>query len=137
MGKYHFGISATFYILFALFILSTQLHEITILSKFTLIYVRRLSTAQNSFSFEICPLKMLVVLPCNEKVSGSLCELCKINDIVGSSFAVHINGSFRSHKSNIGFSGNNGSHCFIGSKSGDKCEVDVFIFEVSFLNRHI
>ena len=22
-------------------------------------------------------------------------------------------------------------------KSGDKCEVDVFIFEVSFLNRHI
>ena len=28
-------------------------------------------------------------------------------------------------------------HCFIDSKSGDKCEVDVFIFEVSFLNRHI
>lgn len=40
-GNIIFDISATsFYILFALFIPSTQLHKITILSKFTLIYVR-------------------------------------------------------------------------------------------------
>ena len=51
------------------------------------------SPANDFLAFQIFPFKIFDIISGNQKVSGTLSELCKVYDIIMSPFIISINGS--------------------------------------------
>lgn len=51
-------------------------------------YVRHFVSAKNLLSFQILPLKIRHLFPCNQKIPGALSKLSKVHCQVGCSFLV-------------------------------------------------
>ena len=88
-------------------------------------------------ALQILPGEVGHFFPGNKEVPGSLSELREVDDIVGGSFRIRVNGCFRTHKSDICLSRNNSGHCLIRAESAHKIQVDSLIFKISLFDRHI
>ena len=94
------------------------------------------ASAKNSLSFQILPGKVAVI-PCNHKVPCTLRQLCKVDHWVVGFAQIRVDRGFRSHKSDIRFTGQNGGHCFVCTKAGHQCQINAFLCEIAFFDRHI
>ena len=74
------------------------------------------STADDLLAFQIFPFEILNIFPGNQEVPGALGELGKVYNIIIRPLVICVDRSFRTHKADVGSSGEDGRHSFVGSE---------------------
>ena len=75
-----------------------------------------LPTSQNILSLQIFPFEIRHCLSRHQEVSGPLGELGEVHDVIVRILIVDIDGSLRAHEADVGFTGKDGGHGFVGPK---------------------
>ena len=60
-----------------------------------------LSSSQYILPFQVCPGEIRKLLPCDQEIAGALRQLCKVDRCICRTAAVRVDGSLRSHKTDI------------------------------------
>ena len=95
------------------------------------------ASAQNFPAFQIFPFEILNIFPGNQEVPGALGELGKVYNIIIRPLVICVDRSFRTHKADVGSSGEDGRHSFVGSETSHKRKVDSFVGKISLFDCHI
>ena len=88
-------------------------------------------------AFDHIPTEIIYRCAGDKEISGTLCQLGKIDNIILGTSGISIDGGLASHKADIGFVGQDGSHGLVGAEPGHKGQLNAFLLKETFLNGNI